>query len=304
MSFNSKYIGQQIDDAIDKVYNNDFYYYCGKDNTFDLDNLPYQDISPSIIMTSFINTYSLPNNQIGKIRYIKDAKDRNIVLIQTKEESGSTSATCQAIDGSNVYLIDIYVYAVDTPHLSCKKIDFINPIDFVKKSNVITKTNTTEYIPTEDYHPATKKYVDDLAGGDMVVVNVEDAVGPPNGYDDTTVFTFIQGDLNVLKQLILQKKYSQIIVNGVPCFGERDGNLLIYMKESFGVAAVERQYNVIAEIDYSDIALYKDNIFWIYGRFSKPVMSLTKEIYITQRAYDQLPDTKLTDGCTYYIVEG
>lgn len=206
MSFNSKYIGQQIDDAIDKVYNNDFYYYCGKDNTFDLDNLPYQDISPSIIMTSFINTYSLPNNQIGKIRYIKDAKDRNIVLIQTKEESGSTSTTCQAIDGSNVYLIDIYVYAVDTPHLSCKKIDFINPIDLVKKSNVITKTNTTEYIPTEDYHPATKKYVDDLAGGDMVVVNVEDAVGPPNGYDDTTVFTFIQGDLNVLKQLILQKK--------------------------------------------------------------------------------------------------
>lgn len=76
------------------------------------------------------------------------------------------------------------------------------------------------------------------------------------------------------------------------------------MKESLGVATLERQYNVIAEIDYSDIALYKDNIFWIYGRFSKPVMSLTKEIYITQRAYDQLPDTKLTDGCTYYIVEG
>lgn len=304
MSFNSKYSGQQIEEAIEKVYNNDFYYYCGKDSTFDLDNLPYQDISPSLIMTSFINTYSLPNDQIGKIRYMKDAKDRNIVLIQAKEELGSTSVICQAIDGSNVYLIDIYVYAVDTPHLSCKKIDFINPIDLVKKSNVITKTNTTEYIPTEDYHPATKKYVDDLAGGDMVVVNVEDAVGPPNGYDDTTVFTFIQGDLNVLKQLILQKKYSQIIVNGVPCFGERDGNLLIYMKESLGVATVERQYNVIAEIDYSDIALYKDNIFWIYGRFSKPVMSLTKEIYITQRAYDQLPDTKLTDGCTYYIVEG
>lgn len=172
------------------------------------------------------------------------------------------------------------------------------------QQSVLTKTNTTPFTPTEDYHPATKKYVDDLAGGDMVVVNVEDAVGPPNGYDDTTVFTFIQGDPNVLKQLILQKKYSQIIVNGVPCFGERDGNLLIYMKESLGVATLERQYNVIAEIDYSDIALYKDNIFWIYGRFSKPVMSLTKEIYITQRAYDQLPDTKLTDGCTYYIVEG
>lgn len=76
------------------------------------------------------------------------------------------------------------------------------------------------------------------------------------------------------------------------------------MKESLGVAIVEKQYNVIAEINYSDIALYQNNIFWIYGRFSNPVMSLTKEIYITQRAYDRLPDTKLTDGCTYYIVEG
>ena len=173
MLFNSKYSGQQIEEAIEKVYNNDFYYYCGKDSAFDLDNLPYHGMSPSSIMTSFINTYSLPNDQIGKIRYMKDAKDRNIILIQAKEEIGSTSAICQAIDGPNVYLIDIYVYAVDAPHLSCKKIDFINPIDLVKKSEVITKTNTTEYTPTLDYHPATKKYVDDLAGGDIEKIVIQ-----------------------------------------------------------------------------------------------------------------------------------
>ena len=126
MSYNSKYTGQQVEEAIEKVYNNDFYYYCGKDNTFDLDNLPYSDIYPSDIMTSLINTYSLPNNQIGKLRYMKDDKGRNIILIQSKEDPGSTNAICQAIDGSNVYFLDIHVYAADTPHLSCKKVNYIN----------------------------------------------------------------------------------------------------------------------------------------------------------------------------------
>lgn len=34
-------------------------------------------------------------------------------------------------------------------------------------SDVLTKTNTTSFTPTWDYQPATKKYVDDHAGGDM-----------------------------------------------------------------------------------------------------------------------------------------
>lgn len=37
--------------------------------------------------------------------------------------------------------------------------------DRVTASEVLTITNTTEYTPTDDYHPATKKYVDDHAGG-------------------------------------------------------------------------------------------------------------------------------------------
>ena len=265
MSFNSKYSGQQIEEAIEKVYNNDFYYYCGKDSTFDLDNLPYQDISPSLIMTSFINTYSLPNDQIGKIRYMKDAKDRNIVLIQAKEELGSTSVICQAIDGSNVYLIDIYVYAVDTPHLSCKKIDFINPIDLVKKSEVITKTNTTEYTPTQDYHPATKKYVDDLAGGDdVVVMTAIDTAGPPSEYAKVVEIHFQQGDLELFKKLILNKKYSHIIVNGMTCWGELNGNLLVLMEDN------------IASIYHDEIDLYSGDTYLIWGRWSKPVISLVK----------------------------
>ena len=59
------------------------------------------------------------------------------------------------------------------------------------KTEVLTKTNTTAFTPTADYHPATKKYVDDLAsnkgGGDMLksaydankdgVVNDSDKLG-------------------------------------------------------------------------------------------------------------------------------
>lgn len=33
------------------------------------------------------------------------------------------------------------------------------------KTEVLTKTNTTSFTPTWDYHPATKKYVDDVAAG-------------------------------------------------------------------------------------------------------------------------------------------
>ena len=44
---------------------------------------------------------------------------------------------------------------------------FTNDSNFVASSDVLTKTNTTTYTPTANYHPATKKYVDDNAGGDI-----------------------------------------------------------------------------------------------------------------------------------------
>lgn len=178
-----------------------------------------------------------------------------------------------------------------------------NALDKILQDGVLTKNNTEEYIPQEDYHPATKKYVDDTTGNiETVVMTANDDVGPPSEYADVVSIKFLQGDLDTLKQLVLNKKYSQIIVNGVPCFGESNGNILVYMKESQGIGG--RQYNVIAEINHNEIELYIGDVYFIYGRHSKPVMSLTNEIYLTQTQYDQLPNTKLTDGCTYYIVEG
>lgn len=38
--------------------------------------------------------------------------------------------------------------------------------------NAMRKDNTEEYTPTHDYHPATKKYVDEHAGGGGTVGNV------------------------------------------------------------------------------------------------------------------------------------
>lgn len=203
MSYNSKYTGQQVEEAIEKVYNNDFYYYCGKDNTFDLDNLPYSDIYPSDIMTSLINTYSLPNNQIGKLRYMKDAKGRNIILIQSKEDPGSANAICQAIDGSNVYFLDIYVYAVDTPHLSCKKVNYINIGNLTSSG-----------------------------GDDVVVMTATDTAGPPSEYADVVEIHFQQGNLELFNKLISNKKYSHIIVNGMTCFGELNDKLLVLMGDN------------------------------------------------------------------------
>lgn len=44
--------------------------------------------------------------------------------------------------------------------------DLKNALDSkANASDVLTKTNTVSYTPTSDYHPATKKYVDDNAGG-------------------------------------------------------------------------------------------------------------------------------------------
>jgi len=54
--------------------------------------------------------------------------------------------------------------------------DLINKPDltiYALKSNVLELDNTSTYTPTADYHPATKKYVDDHAGGSALEVQDE-----------------------------------------------------------------------------------------------------------------------------------
>lgn len=43
--------------------------------------------------------------------------------------------------------------------------------EIAKISDVLTKNNTTPFSPTNDYNPATKKYVDDIAYGKVIVVS-------------------------------------------------------------------------------------------------------------------------------------
>lgn len=138
-------------------------------------------------------------------------------------------------------------------------------LDKILQDGVITKTNTTEYTPTEDYHPATKKYVNDLYGGnDIVVMTAVDTVGPPNEYADVVEIHFQQGDLELFKKLILNKKYSHIIVNGMTCWGELNGKLLVLMGDN------------IASIYHDDITIYIGDTYLIWGRWSEPVISLIK----------------------------
>lgn len=43
--------------------------------------------------------------------------------------------------------------------------------EIAKVTDVLTKTNTSSFTPTGDYQPATKKYVDDIAYGKVIVIS-------------------------------------------------------------------------------------------------------------------------------------
>lgn len=133
------------------------------------------------------------------------------------------------------------------------------------QQSVLTKTNTTPFTPTEDYHPATKKYVDDLTGGDMVVMTAVDTAGPPTEYAKVVEIYFQQGDLELFNKLISNKKYSHVIVNGATCFGELNGKLLVLMEDN------------ISSILHKEIDLYSGDKYLIWGSWSKPVIPLVKQ---------------------------
>ena len=70
-------------------------------------------------------------------------------------------------------------------------------------ADVLVKTNTTVFIPTTNYHPATKKYVDDNAGG--------------GGAETVQLFTTASTINNTTNQIDFN-------TNGRHCHTKRDGS--------------------------------------------------------------------------------
>lgn len=66
-------------------------------------------------------------------------------------------------------ILDISNLSTEGQHLDYS----LTKYNLVDEDSVLVKTNTTPFTPTEDYHPATKKYVYDLAGGDIEKIVIQ-----------------------------------------------------------------------------------------------------------------------------------
>ena len=66
---------------------------------------------------------------------------------------------------------------------------------YALKSNVLELDNTTVFTPTLDYNPATKKYVDDNAGGSTTIESV---------FITTAEYTLLEADIEAFKIFVIQ----------------------------------------------------------------------------------------------------
>ena len=69
----------------------------------------------------------------------------------------------------NVKYIPLNNCAINTYGITTFRITSYNVCYTKLLRDVLTKTNTTAFTPDADYEPATKKYVDDAAGGTYAV---------------------------------------------------------------------------------------------------------------------------------------
>jgi hypothetical protein len=112
------------------------------------------------------------NGQIGAV--VLDTDD--IADTATNRYTNDTDATRLAnTSGTNTGDQDLTPYAL--------------------KSNVLELDNTTVFTPTLDYNPATKKYVDDNAGGSTTIESV---------FINTSEYTLLEADIAAFKIFVIQ----------------------------------------------------------------------------------------------------
>ncbi len=264
MQFDSKYTGQQIEDILDGIQGG------GVVKPEDKNILDRIELGPITLNKGVNDAVPIQKSEIlnskknGEFFIVGAAINGNSSYLYSYKDGGSIK--CFRHYGQDVAVGGFVVMEISNINIEdgTARIDFKTET-YPLQQSVLTKTNTTEYTPTEDYHPATKKYVDDLAGGDMVVMTAVDTAGPPNEYANVVEIHFQQGDLELFNKLISNKKYSHVIVNGATCFGELNDKLLVLMEDN------------ISSIYHKDIDLYSGDTYLIWGSWSKPVIPLVKQ---------------------------
>lgn len=135
---------------------------------------------------------------------------------------------------------------------------------YAEKTNVLEKDNTTIFTPTADYHPATKKYVDDNAGGggenldNLILPNTEHVNEDGIIYKNTNRFIhdFNYGD------------NGSVITAGKNTFvGENAGNLTM---GSTATAVLQSSYNTVTghEAFGANARGYENNAFGFQSLYS------------------------------------
>lgn len=123
----------------------------------------YKDLLEKLSANNYLVQIGEPS--LGSLRHIYTLVEYSVKFASNKQ-SGALSLN---IYNEDRQLRRLHFYLEDNG--TTARCGEANTFQLVKDSDVLTKTNTSSFTPTGDYQPATKKYVDDIAYGKVIVVS-------------------------------------------------------------------------------------------------------------------------------------
>lgn len=122
----------------------------------------YKDLLEKLSANNYLVQIGEPS--LGSLRHIYTLVEYSVKFASNKQ-SGALSLN---IYNEDQQLRRLHFYLEDNG--TTARCGEASTFQLVKDSDVLTKTNTSSFTPTGDYQPATKKYVDDIACGKVIVV--------------------------------------------------------------------------------------------------------------------------------------
>lgn len=123
----------------------------------------YKDLLEKLSANNYLVQIGEPS--LGSLRHIYTLVEYSVKFASNKQ-SGALSLN---IYNEDQQLRRLHFYLEDNG--TTARCGEASTFQLVKDSDVLTKTNTSSFTPTGDYQPATKKYVDDIAYGKVIVVS-------------------------------------------------------------------------------------------------------------------------------------
>lgn len=123
----------------------------------------YKDLLEKLSANNYLVQIGEPS--LGSLRHIYTLVEYSVKFASNKQ-SGALSLN---IYNEDQQLRRLHFYLEDNG--TTARCGEASTFQLVKDSDVLTKTNTSSFTPTGDYQPATKKYVDDIAHGKVIVVS-------------------------------------------------------------------------------------------------------------------------------------